>query len=50
MLSTKGINMTALELYKLLDLLDIDYDVIEIFDGSRWLSFKVEEEEKNEEV
>jgi len=51
MLSTKGVNMTALELYELLDLLDIDYDVVEIFDGSRLLSFKVEEEEEiNEEV
>jgi hypothetical protein len=41
--------MTAIELYELLNLLDIDYDVIEIFDGSRLLSFKVEEEEKVDE-
>jgi hypothetical protein len=42
--------MTAFELYELLNLLDIDYDVIEIFDGSRLLSFKVEEEKVNEKV
>jgi hypothetical protein len=43
--------MTATELYGLLDLLDIDYEVREIFDGLRVLNFEVEEEEKtNEEV
>jgi hypothetical protein len=46
MLSTKGVNMTAKELYELLDRLDIDYDVIEIFEGSRFLMFKVEEDEE----
>jgi len=38
--------MTAKELYELLDRLDIDYDVIEIFEGSRFLMFKVEEDEE----
>ena len=37
--------MTAFELYELLNLLDIDYEVREIFDGLRVLNFEVEEEE-----
>ena len=41
--------MTAHELYKELDALGFDYDVVEIFEGARWLKFVVEEEETEDE-
>jgi len=37
--------MTAIELYELLDEAGIDFDVIEVFEGVRMISIKVEEEE-----
>lgn len=36
--------MTATELYDLLDKAGVDYEVVEIFDGSRWLKIDVEEQ------
>ena len=37
--------MTAQELYEALEKAGIDYEVVEIFEGSRWLRFDVDEEE-----
>ena len=43
--------MTAQELYELLDKAGLDYEVVEVFEGARWIRFNVEEEtnEENEE-
>ena len=43
--------MTAQELYELLDKAGLDYEVVEVFNGTRWIRFDVEEEtnEENEE-
>ena len=43
--------MTPQELYELLDKAGLDYDVVEVFEGIRWIRFDVEEEtnEENEE-
>jgi hypothetical protein len=43
--------MTANELYELLNKADVDFEIVEIFEGCRWLRFEVEEEtdEENEE-
>ena len=43
--------MTPKELYELLDKAGLDYDVVEVFEGIRWIRFDVEEEtnEENEE-
>jgi hypothetical protein len=35
--------MNAIELYKLLDEHLIEYDVVEIFEGVRWISVSVDE-------
>jgi len=40
--------MTAQELYDLLDKAGIDYEVVEIFEGARWLRIEVEETEEGE--
>lgn len=40
--------MTPDELYDLLDKADVDYDVIEIFEGARILRVIVEEENDND--
>lgn len=37
--------MTPKELYDLLDQAGVEYEVVEIFDGSRWLKIEVEESE-----
>lgn len=37
--------MTPAELFKLLDDAGVDYEVIEVFDGSRWIKVNVEEEQ-----
>ena len=37
--------MTAMELYELLNNAGVDFDVIEIFEGSRFIRVEVEEEE-----
>lgn len=37
--------MTPKELYDLLDQAGVEYEVVEIFDGSRWLKIAVEESE-----
>lgn len=37
--------MTPQELYKALDDADLDYEVVEIFEGARWVRFVVDEEE-----
>lgn len=36
--------MTARELYDLLDKAGIQYEVVEIFEGARFLRFEIEEE------
>ena len=43
--------MTAQELYELLDKAGIYYEVVEVFEGFRWIRFDVEEKtnEENEE-
>ena len=38
--------MTAKELYELLDRAGVDYEVIEIFEGSRFIRVEVEEEKE----
>lgn len=40
--------MTPQELYKVLDDADLDYEVVEIFDGARWVRFVVDEGEQDE--
>lgn len=41
--------MTAKELYEALDKADLDYDLIEVFDGVRILSFEIDESEEEDE-
>ena len=41
--------MTPQDLYELLDKAGLDYEVVEVFEGARWIRFDVEEEEENEE-
>jgi hypothetical protein len=36
--------MTSTELYKILDKLDLDWSLVELFDGVRVISFLVNEE------
>lgn len=36
--------MTAQELYELLDKAGIDYEIVEIFEGSRFIRIEVEED------
>ena len=40
--------MTPQELYELLDKAGLDYEVVEVFNGIRWICFDVEEEEEKE--
>ena len=40
--------MTPQELYKLLDDAGIEYEVVEIFEGARFIRVEVQEEEKAE--
>jgi hypothetical protein len=40
--------MTAMELYEALRKTGIDFDLIEIFEGERWLSFKVDDDKIEE--
>ena len=42
--------MTAKELYKLLDDARVEYDLVEIFEGARWLRIEVEEEEDEPDI
>jgi hypothetical protein len=41
--------MTPKELFEALDNLDVDYEVMQIFDGLRTINFIVDEEELDEE-
>lgn len=41
--------MTPMELFEALDNLDVDYEVMQIFDGLRTINFMVDEEELDEE-
>jgi hypothetical protein len=41
--------MTPLELYEVLNQAGVDYEVIEIFEGARFLRIVVEEPEENQE-
>lgn len=36
--------MTAHEIYEMLDQAGVDFEVIQVFDGSRFIQVKVEEE------
>ena len=40
--------MTPKELFEALDQLDVDYEVMQIFDGLRTINFMVDEEESDE--
>lgn len=40
--------MTVQELYKVLDKAGVDYEVVEIFEGVRWLRIKVVEVDEEE--
>ena len=40
--------MTAQEIYDLLDKAGVEYEVVEIFEGARWLRVEVEEEDETE--
>ena len=40
--------MTPKELFEALDNLDVDYEVMQIFDGLRTINFMVDEEENDE--
>lgn len=40
--------MTPMELFEALDNLDVDYEVMQIFDGLRTINFMVDEEESDE--
>jgi len=40
--------MSPKELYEALDKLDVDYEVVEIFDGLRTINFMVDEEQDDE--
>jgi len=40
--------MTPKELFEALDQLDVDYEVMQIFDGLRSINFMVDEEESDE--
>lgn len=42
--------MTAAELYQALDKAGIEYEVVEIFEGARWLRIEVEEVDETEET
>jgi hypothetical protein len=42
--------MNATELYQALDAAGIEYEVVEIFEGARWLRIEVEEEDETEET
>ena len=39
--------MTPMELYEALNQLDVDYEVMQIFDGIRTINFMVDEEEED---
>jgi len=40
--------MTAQELYEALEKAGIDFEIVEIFEGCRWLKFEVDEVEEEE--
>ena len=40
--------MTPKELFEALDKADLDYEVVEIFEGARWVRFLIDEEESDE--
>jgi hypothetical protein len=40
--------MTADQLYELMDKAGIEYEVVEIFEGARWLRIEVEEVDETE--
>lgn len=42
--------MTAQEIYDLLDKAGVEYEVVEIFEGARWLRVEVEEIETEGET
>jgi hypothetical protein len=41
--------MTATELYEAMDKAGIDFELVEIFEGARWLRVEVEEEEESDD-
>jgi hypothetical protein len=40
--------MTATELYEAMDKAGIDYELVEIFEGARWLRVEVDEEDNDD--
>jgi hypothetical protein len=40
--------MTAMELYELLNKAGVEYEVVEIFEGARFIRVEVQEEESEE--
>ena len=40
--------MTPKELFEALDKADLDYEVVEMFEGARWVRFSIDEEEDDE--
>ena len=42
--------MTATELYQALDKAGIEYELVEIFEGARWLRIEVEEADETQET
>ena len=40
--------MTAQDIYRILDNAGIEYELVEIFEGARWLRIEVEEEEEED--
>lgn len=42
--------MTAQEVYEALDKAGIEYEVVEVFEGARWLRIEVQEENEDDTV
>lgn len=42
--------MTPQELYEILDNAGLDYEVVEVFEGARWVRFTVDEGDENESI
>jgi hypothetical protein len=40
--------MTATELYEAMDKAGIDYELVEVFEGARWLRVEVDEEDNDD--
>ena len=45
----RSMEMTAQEIYNMLDAAGVDFEVVEIFEGARVISFRVDDEDKSTE-